>query len=151
MWTLPLIAASVVLAQPAPDAFVEVGCPWTPLFFGGRTTEIDASGREYAIGSWAALMTTGPAAGEVRVLLRAYTTPPRPNGLADVSAERLEAARAALIARGVPADRILLGSYPVDRQSDQAPEGWVGGYVFPEFYFTRAAALRMFPPGGAIC
>lgn len=150
MWTLTLIAATVALAEPAPDAFVEIGCPWTPLFFEGDTAEIDAAGRDYAIGNWVQSLAY-PDAGEGRILLRTYTIGPRSEALSALSDARAEAARNALIAHGVPPERIMIGQHAFDREPSPAPEGWTGGWIFPEFFVTRAAARRMFPPGGPIC
>ncbi|MEA3015537.1 MAG: hypothetical protein QOI38_259 [Sphingomonadales bacterium] len=151
MWSLPLISATMALAAPAPDAFIEVGCPWTPLYFEGDTAEIDASGHDRAIGSWFEMMVASPIAGEARVVLRAYTTGPASAELSQLSTARAEAARSALIARGMHPDRIMIGAHAFDGGPSMASEGWSGGWIFPEFFITRAAADRMFPPGGPIC
>ncbi|HEX8366549.1 MAG TPA: hypothetical protein VF603_14805 [Allosphingosinicella sp.] len=151
MWSLPLISATIALAAPAPEAFIEVGCPWMPLFFEGDTAEIDAAGHDRAIGSWFEMMIANPITAEARVVLRAYTTGAASAELDELSTARAEAARSALIARGMQPDRIMIGTPTFDGGPNMVQEGWIGGWIFPEFFITRAAADRRFPPGGPIC
>jgi hypothetical protein len=151
MWSLAVLSATIALAAPAPDAFIEIGCPWTPLYFQGDMAEIDAAGHDRAIGSWFEMMVANPIAGEARVVLRAYTTGPVSRELSDLSTARADAAREALIARGMRPDRILIGAHAFDGGPSMTPEGWVGGWIFSEFFITRGAADRMFPPGGPVC
>jgi hypothetical protein len=143
------MAFAAAIQNPAEGAYVRLGCPWTPIFFERSETLVGPVAREHAIASldW---IIDGPEGGDARFLLRTYSREGRTEEIWRWSEARADAVRSELISKGVPADRIYI-AHEMDDGPNLAPEGWVGGWVYPEIYVTRAAQRRLFPPGGPIC
>jgi hypothetical protein len=145
---MQLAAALLFAAQPVPDAYVEIQCPWMPIYFENGVTELNAGAREVLDGPFLWFRGT-EGAEDTRILLRTYTSGEPASELGRLSEVRADAVRTALIERHIPADHILIshtfGGEP------RYVEHWVGGWIYPEYYVKREVRDRLFPPGGAVC
>ena len=107
MWTAAPLALSLLAAQPAPDAYVSIECPWMPIFFENGTTDLSATARQIMDGMFLWYRDV-EGAEDTRIVLRTYTTGEPTSDLGRLSEARADAVRAALIERNVPPDRVLL-------------------------------------------
>ncbi len=150
MWLITSLALSLFAAQPAPDAYVEVTCPWMPIFFENGATELnDAARFQMDRGSflWFRNMDGG---NDTRIILRTYTQGEPMSDVSRLSDARANAVRSELIARHIPADHIMI-SHTYGHQLQMADERWVGGWIYPEYYVTRAFRDHWFPADGPRC
>jgi hypothetical protein len=145
---LPAFAALLFAAQPVPKDYVVLQCPWVPVFFESGTTNLDAAAEQFLDRF---LWYRGQEGGEdTRILLRAYTSGEPASDVPRLSEARTTAVRAALIERHVPPDHIMV-SHTYGRAPGMVREGWVGGWIYPEYYVPEAFRERLFPPGGPVC
>lgn len=125
-------------------------CPWLPIFFTNGATELnDAARSQMDTGGflWFRDMEGG---SDTRILLRTYTQGEPMSEVGRLSEARADAVRAALIERHIPPGHIMI-SHTFGHQLQMADENWVGGWVYPEYYVSRAFRDRWFPAGGPVC
>jgi outer membrane protein OmpA-like peptidoglycan-associated protein len=139
----------MVAASPAPaPARERVNCPIVPIFFENGQQDISAAGRAVLATNYDWVLDNNRE--DVWIVLRTATLEPEAVVLSGISHARAEAVRIALVADGVPADHIIVAHGYRDGPNF-APEGWIGGWVQPEFYLSTAALARLFPPGSPPC
>ena len=140
-----LLAALAVFAAPqAPEAYVAVECPQMPIYFENGTTEPDVSAR--------GILNTYRQhdGGDFRVVLRTHTIGEPTSEVTRLSEARADIVRTALIENGIPPDHILI-SHTYSSEPRLVDEGWVGGWVYPEFFIRREVRDRVFRPGAVTC
>jgi len=145
MWSAALIGLSLLAAQPAPEPYVQVECPFAPVFFENGTTAVDESGRQAVSYPLQAFHLRIPDATP-GIVLRTGTNEPSPADIATLSSARAEAVRSLLLAQGIPSDRILI-AHEYREGTPFALGNWVGGWVQLEFFMTPTQRSRLFPPG----
>jgi hypothetical protein len=140
------LLALLVAVSPAPEAYVELQCPWRPIFFANGATELNEAAR-WALDAGGFLwFRTTEGAGVTLIVLRTHTMGEPASEVGHLSEARADAVRAALIERHIPADHIMI-SHSYSSEPRVVEEGWVGGWIYPEYYVTRAFRDRLFPPG----
>lgn len=148
MWTAHSLAVVLIAAQPAPDAYVRVGCPFVPVAFEFGSAEMSEVGRQMLLQT--ARNLASPDRTPPQVILRTYTTEPYAQELRPLQDARADAVRQVLIETGFAPDHVLIthesgeGSWPV-------PENWRGGLVYTEYYITRAELERTRPRDDSVC
>ena len=120
-----------------------------PIYFENGVTELNEAARHNLDGPFLWYRHTEGAGDDVFIILRTYTNGEPASDLARLSEARAEAVRTALIARHVLPGHILI-SHTFSGEPRYV-ENWVGGWIYPEYYLSRAVRDRLFPPGGAVC
>lgn len=143
-----LIAAVMAAVTPLPPPRSRVSCPFTPIFFENGRHDLDEAGRNVIANSYDWVLDR--ARDDVWIVLTTQTREPRSDADADIANARAVAVRAAFAAEGVPADHIMI-AHDFREGPNFAPEGWVGGWVYPDFYVSPSVARVIMPSNGAIC
>jgi hypothetical protein len=145
---IELIAAVMVAAAPLPPSRVRIDCPFTPIFFDNGRREMDEQGLYMLATSYNWVLDR--SRDDVRIVLRTSTREPDKIAFSDVSHARAEAVRAVLIADGIPADHIFV-AHDFREGPNFAPEGWVGGWVYLDFYVSPSVMAQIMPRDGTVC
>ena len=138
----------LAVAAPLPEPHERLPCPLFPIVFENGRDTLDDSGHRRVHEAYDWILDA--ARGDLRVVLRTHTRESGPIIRSGISRRRAEAVRAALVEQGVPA-RAIIVDHEYEGGPDIAGDGWVGGWVQPEFFVTPQVLRRLFPPGGAIC
>ncbi|HEY5721858.1 MAG TPA: OmpA family protein [Allosphingosinicella sp.] len=119
-----------------------------PIFFENGRRDIDATGLNVLATHYDWVLDR--AREDVRIVLTANTREPYSAATVQVAFDRAEAVRAVLVADGVPADHIFVARDYGDGPNF-APEGWIGGWVYPDFYVSPAVLKEIIPDDGTVC
>jgi len=145
---IELFVAVMVAAAPLPPSRVRINCPFIPIFFENGRREIDEQGLYMLDKSYDWVLNR--SRDDVRIVLRTSTRESDKIAFSDVSHSRAEAVRAVLIADGIPADHILV-AHDFREGPNFAPEGWVGGWVYLDFYVSTSVMAEIMPRDGTVC
>ena len=148
MWLTAQFALALLGAQPAPDAYVRVGCPFMPVAFENGSIRMEAGAREMLVQT--ARNLTRPGLPAPQVVLRTFTTEPPSPEREPLLEARADVVRRVLIENGFAPDHIL-----IDRGDGEsrwpAPENWHGGVVETEYFLPRGQPRRADAPESPIC
>jgi hypothetical protein len=150
MWLIAQVSVALSAAQPASDAYIEMACPWLPIFFTNGVTELSEAARSQMDTGGFLSFQNLEGGGDTRIILRTYTKGEPLSEVGRLSEARADAVRAALIERHISPDHIMI-SHTYGSELHVVDEGWVGGWIYPEYYVTRAFRDHWFPRGGPVC
>ena len=145
---LLLAAVAIQVATPMPPARVQIGCPFMPIFFEDGTASLSEQSRVLVEQAFDWVLSDAPQ--DVRIVLRTYAHDSDDNRIVELSSLRAESARAAFAAQGVPPDQILV-AHEYRSGTNLGPEGWRGGWIYPEFYVSPSVYRRIMPRDGSVC
>ncbi len=148
MWTVIPVLLSLAAAQPAPEAYVRIGCPFMPVNFENGSREMGDGSREILAQTARNFIRPGQPAPHV--VLRIFATGPFSRQDEPLLDAQADAVRQVLIENGFAPDHILIARgegeshWPV-------PENWRGTVVETEYFLPRGRPRPATAPEPPIC
>ena len=148
MWTVLPLLMSFAAAQPAPEAYVRVGCPFMPVNFENGSREIGDGSREILAQTARNFIRSGQPPPQV--VLRIFTEPHSQRRDESLLAAQADAVRQVLIENGFAPDHILI-DHGEGESHWPVPQDWRGTVIETEYFLPRGEPRPATAPEPPIC